>query len=147
MYDYPETLRAGEHLQLAEDFYRDFCVVPRRTPPESWPRYFMLCHASELALKAYLFHYGATPKELKASGVRHSLTELQTRATNNGLSLSPKVQDDINWLNKAHEAFWHRYPREQGGPVATIDQFQPAVRELLDAVNKAIYSTGVSPSP
>jgi hypothetical protein len=55
MNDYPDTLRSGDHLRLAQDFYQAFCDLPPRTPPQSWPRYLMLCHAVELALKAYLF--------------------------------------------------------------------------------------------
>jgi hypothetical protein len=141
MNGYPDTLRPSDHLRLAEDFYRAFRDLPPRTP-QSWPRYFMLCHAIELALKAYLAYHSATPKELKAKVVRHSLTELLTRATNKGLSLSASAQKDIGLLNGAHEEFWHRYPKEDGKPVYTIDQFEPAARELLDTVAAAVYSTG-----
>jgi hypothetical protein len=91
MYDYPETLRAGEYLRLAGDFFRTFCDVPPRTPPESWPRYFLLCHSAELALKAYLFHHGATPKELKDISVRHSLTELLMRAIRRPRTANPEI--------------------------------------------------------
>ena len=124
MNDYPDILRPGDHLRLAQDFYQAFRDLPPRTP-QSWPRYFMLCHATELALKAYLAYHGATPKELKAKDVRHSLAELLTRVTNKGLSLSAAAQTDIGLLSEAHEEFWHRYPKENGEPVYTIDQFEP----------------------
>jgi hypothetical protein len=146
MNGYPDTLRPTDHLRLAEDFYQAFRDLPRRIPPQSWPRYFMLCHATELALKAYLTYHGATPKDLKAKNVRHSLAELLTRAINKGLSLSASAQKDIGLLSEAHEEFWHRYPREEAKPVYTIDQFEPAVRELLDIVSTAVYSTGPPPS-
>jgi len=145
MNDYPKTLRAGDHLRLAEDFYLAFCELPRRTPPQSWPRYFLLCHAIELALKAYLAHHGAARKELTAKNVRHGLTKLLKRATNKGLSLSASAQKDIGLLNEAHEKFWHRYPKEVGKPVPTIDQLQPAARELLDAVTAALYGGNCRP--
>jgi hypothetical protein len=142
MNGYPDALRPGDHLRLAHDFHQAFLDLPLRTPPQSWPRYFMPCHAVELWLKAYLAYHGATPKELKAKNVRHSLTELLMRATNKGLSLSATAQTDIGLLNEAHEEFWHRYPKENGKPTYTIDQFEPAARELLGTVAAAVFSTG-----
>jgi hypothetical protein len=67
---------------------------------------------------------------------------LLTRATNKGLSLSATAQRDIGLLTEAHEEFWHRYPKEDGKSVYTIDQFEPAARELLDTVAAAVYSIG-----
>jgi hypothetical protein len=145
MSDYPEALRPVDHLRLAHDFYQAFCDLPVRTPPQSWPRYFMLCHGMELALKAYPLYYGATPKELLAKNVRHSLTELLTRATNKGLSLGTSAENDIRLLDEAHEEYWHRYPMEEAKPVYTIDQFQPVARKLLDAVTGAVYGTSDPP--
>lgn len=92
----------------------------------------------ELALKAYLALHGATPKELTAKDVRHNLTELLTRATNKGLSLSASVRKDIGLLSEAHEEYWARYPKEDGKPVFTIDQFQGAAYELLNTVSLAV---------
>ena len=146
MNGYPDTLRPGDHLRLAEDFYQAFRDLPRHYPPQSWPRYFMLCHAVELALKAYLFYRGKTPMELKAPKLRHSLKELLTEATNSGLSLSTSVQNDIALMDEAHEEFWHRYPKEDGKPVCTIEQFESPARELLDAVSAAVFSAGSSSS-
>jgi hypothetical protein len=40
-------------------------------------------------------------------------------------------------LQEAHEKYWARYPKEDGKPVFTIEQFEPAVRELLSAVSVA----------
>jgi hypothetical protein len=52
-------LRALDYLGRAEDFFEAFCDLPENYPPRSWPRYFMLCHAIELSLKAYLAAQGA----------------------------------------------------------------------------------------
>ena len=43
---------------------RRFASCHSTIPPRSWPRYFMLRHATELALEVYLFYHGATPTEL-----------------------------------------------------------------------------------
>jgi hypothetical protein len=100
-----DTLRPGDYLRLAGDFYLAFRDLPPRIPPQSWPRYFMLCHAIELALKAYLAYQGATPKELRAKNVGHNLTELLTRAINKGLTLGEAAQKDIGLLSEAHQEF------------------------------------------
>src|SRR5271170_7179400 len=144
MNSYPDALRPGDHLRLAEDFYQAFRDLPRHPPPQSWPRYFMLCHAIELALKAYLAFHGATGKALTDKNLRHNLAELLTQATKQGLSLGAPAQSDIRLLQEAHENYWHRYPKENAKPVFTIDQFEPAARELLDTVAAALYG-GASP--
>jgi hypothetical protein len=142
---YPDVLRPGDHLNFAQDFYRAFHAIPRDHPPRSWPRYFMLCHAAELALKAYLFSQGAKPKELRAHDVRHSLKELLKRATSKGLSLSAKAQTDIGLLDQAHKEFWNRYPKEDWtAPVYVIEQFEPAVGELLEQVRIGLYGKAAS---
>jgi hypothetical protein len=48
----PHGLMPYEFLERAEEFYQAYRDLPARSPP-SWPRYFMLCHSIELALKAY----------------------------------------------------------------------------------------------
>jgi hypothetical protein len=47
MNGYPNALRPGDHLRLAEDFFQAYLDLPRRPPPQSWPRYLMLCHTVE----------------------------------------------------------------------------------------------------
>lgn len=105
----------------------------------------MLCHAAELALKAFLFSQGAKPRALRAADVRHSLKELLKRANSKGLSLSGRAQTDIELLDEAHKGFWSRYPKEDWTkPVYVIEQFEPAVRELLEQVRVALYGQAAS---
>jgi HEPN domain-containing protein len=106
-------------------------------PPHDWPRYFMLCHAIELALKAYLALKGATYKQLKYD-FGHNLTELLTEATKKGLSPTAPTHEAINALNEAHTEYWHRYPDIEGGPWSfpTIGQFAGAASELIQKVDK-----------
>ena len=58
-----------QHLQLAEEFYKAFRDLPPEGPsgvPVNWPRYFALCHATELALKAFLLAHGWTDQQIRA---------------------------------------------------------------------------------
>jgi hypothetical protein len=135
--NYPDILRQFDYLERAEQFYEAFGDLPKRPPP-SWPRYFVLCHAIELALKAYIAAHGATARELQNFKIRHNLTALLNKAINKGLSLSASAQKDIKDLQEAHEKFWHRYPKEDGKPVFVIDPFESAARELLKSVSKAL---------
>jgi hypothetical protein len=57
--------RPIQYLDLADQFYSAFHELRERPPPFSWPRYFLLCHSIELALKAYLAKLGATLEQLK----------------------------------------------------------------------------------
>ena len=135
MNGYPSILRQFDYLERAEQFYEAFYDLPKREPP-SWPRYFMLCHAIELALKAYLAAHGATAQELK--NFRHNLTALLEEAINKGLSLSDTAQKDIKALQEAHEKFWHRYPKEDAKPVLVIEQFEATAGELLTRASIAL---------
>ena len=112
-------------------------------PSISWPRYFLLCHSIELALKAYLAKLGATPKQLKFE-LGHKLAELVDEAVGKGLRLTPETQDNIKALAKAHFNYWHRYPWEweNSDGVYVIEQFIRAAHELINEVCKEVH--GVS---
>jgi hypothetical protein len=139
---YPEVLRPFDFLERAEDCYQAFLALPEGRPP-SWPRYFMLCHAIEVALKGYLALYGVTDRQLRQRDVRHGLNDLLAAATARGLQLGP-ARAELELLDEGHAGFWHRYPRGHddpsaaGKPVYVIDHFGPRVRELLDAVSKSV---------
>ncbi|MGJ5155397.1 hypothetical protein [Bradyrhizobium sp. HKCCYLR1023] len=130
-----------QHLELAEEFLKAFRDLPREGPsgiPVSWPRYFMLCHAIELALKAFLLARGRTVPELRSRPFGHDISALMTEAIGLGLSIGPLARSEIDRLSKAHEEFWHRYPRQAGDPVFVIDDFEHYFVELLTAVTLAI---------
>jgi hypothetical protein len=46
---YPQDLLPFKVLKRAEEFVQAYRDLPK-TPPPSWPRYFLFCHAIELAL-------------------------------------------------------------------------------------------------
>lgn len=141
----PEELIPYDFFGRAVQFKRAFGELPEPDyPPHDWPRYFMLCHAIELALKAYLALKGATYAQLK--DFRHDLTAARIEATNKGLSLTPSTQVAIDTLSEAHTKFWHRYPTVEGGPWSfpLIGQFEGAARELIEQVDKQLTLIGKS---
>ena len=135
----PNPFTAFEYLAYADQFYQTFYKAPTFHPSISWPRYFLLCHSIELALKAYLAKLGATPQMLRQFERRHALDRLVTEAVEKGLHLTPETQKGIRALAEAHAKFWHRYPRDDGKiEVFVIMQFIPAAYELLNAASMEV---------
>jgi hypothetical protein len=127
-----------EYLAYADQFYWSFYKLPDLLPSISWPRYFLLCHAIELALKAYLAKVGATSEQLKYE-FGHKLGKLLDEAVDMGPRLTTETQERIKLLNEAHSKFWHRYPRGDGKfEVYVIEQFIPAAHELINEVCKEV---------
>ena len=132
-------------LELAEDFYDAFHKLPEDNPKGiSWPRYFLLCHTIELALKAFLSPR-MSDKELKSSKIRHNIDLLMREAMAKGLNIGDLTAREIVLLNEAHSEYWNRYPQKVCKPVFVIDQFEAHVVELLKAVSGSIRGPEVSP--
>jgi HEPN domain-containing protein len=138
---YPSFLVPHNFLERAWDFFKAFRDLPAGIPP-SWPRYFLLCHAAELALRAFLLSHGMSESLLRDKAFTHRLKELLAEATKRGLALSPSARGDIELLDEAHAKFWHRYPRKEAKPIFVIEQFESPVEELLRAVSTSIRSGG-----
>jgi hypothetical protein len=134
---YPEGLLTLELAQRAGEFFRAYKELTP-TPPPSWPRYFLICHAIELALKAYVGARRAlTQHELRAE-FGYGFAKLLTEAVSLGLALRPDTVRKLALLDEAHKAYWAHYPRESGDPVWVIEFFELRVVELLEAVSEAV---------
>jgi HEPN domain len=134
----PNPFTAFDYLDYAIQFHNAFHELKQQPPPLSWPRYFLLCHSIELALKAYLAKLGVTPEQLQYD-FGHKLDKLVGEAVDKGLHLKTETNDAIKALNDAHIEYRHRYPGE--GPVYIIEQFIPAAHELLNAVSMEVRGT------
>lgn len=107
------------------------------------PAWHLLCHAAELALKAYLLSGGADPGSKKGglmhSAIRHNLIGLYTRALEGGLqSPNEDFGDLIEFLDPYHAAHVFRY-REEGRmpyvPPSTIaDILEPVIAGIAQTV-------------
>jgi hypothetical protein len=141
----PEPCPEFGFYAYADQFYDAFNKLEGHLHPSvSWPRYFLLCHSIELALKAYLAKIGMTEKQLTHAKRRHNLRRLMNEAVEKGLRLTPTTQHRIKLLAKAHSKFWHRYPWkwEISEEVYVIEQFIPYAHELINEVCKEVH--GVS---
>lgn len=97
----------------------------------NWPRYFLLSHAAELAIRAVLVH-------VKTSGVRtagkepgnHDLTALYAFACQNGLKSDPQALAELQYLGEIPKNYVARYPKSPG-QVWLASGFDDAVDALL----------------
>jgi hypothetical protein len=140
----PSVSPSGLNCQLV-DRATEFTVaygvltVPRRPQgPPDWPRYFLLSHSIELALKAFLAARGKSSKELRKE-FGYDLNKLLKEAIKCGLVIGPEARKDIALLEKAHNHHWARYPKEDSAPVVAIEEFERTAFELLEQVRKTIY--------
>ena len=97
----------------------------------NWPRYFLLAHAAELAIRAVLVHAKTMSGKTvgQAPGV-HDLSGLYAHACQNGLKSNPQVLAELQYLSDIHENHVARYPKAPG-QVWLASEFDDAVDALL----------------
>jgi hypothetical protein len=138
---YPQSifLTPFELLERAEAFW-----TYRKASPTK-PRYFLLCHAVELVLKAYIASRRPITEDEARKTFGHDLTKLLDEAIRLGLTISPSAQSDIERLTEAHTEYLARYPKEAANRVLVIEYFvDQQVEELFKVVRQKM--TGPKPS-
>lgn len=93
----------------ANQYLDAFCHVGQDSPFNP-VRYYLCCHALELALKAYLLKQGQKLSTLRTKKVGHNLEELLNRAANK--SLVPPFTVDTACVDEVKKA--NRYYFEKG---------------------------------
>src|SRR3954468_22388449 len=71
----------------------------------NWPRYFLLAHAAELAIRAVLVHAkdsGSPPHNVGRVPPDHDLSGLYQYACKHGLTPNPKVLSELSYLSDIH---------------------------------------------
>ena len=133
--EFPQNLRSHEFLRLAHSFYEAYLNCIELMPPNP-PKYFLGCHAVELALKSYLLSVGVPIEAIvNTREYGHDIGKLLDDALNKKLILSQADIDHIRRLNEVHSQFWNRYPIEWGVPIYIVDQNDSAIAHLLKAVD------------
>ncbi|MCJ2070787.1 hypothetical protein MKK75_18655 [Methylobacterium sp. J-030] len=124
-------------------------VHPKRAPHRDVnllaPAWHLLCHASELALKAYLLSGGADPSAkqggLMHSTLRHNLVGLYRLALERGFNPpSEEFGELMDFLGPYHGAHVFRY-REQGRmplhpPFAIAETLEPVIAGIAQTVRE-----------
>jgi hypothetical protein len=109
-------------------------------PEPNWPKYFLITHAIELAIKAYITSredVGA-PAPAGKHPANHDLVGLYDYAVFYGLERNPALTVDLPHLSELHQIHYARYPQANVKPVALIAQYDDLVDQLFADVGKAI---------
>jgi hypothetical protein len=133
--EFPQNLRPNEFLRLAQNFYAAYLNCIDLMPPNA-PKYFLGCHAVELALKSYLLSVGVEIDTIVSpKNYGHDIDKLLDAALDKKLILCESDIDHLRRLNEVHSQFWNRYPIEWGVPIYIVDQNDDAIANLLKAVD------------
>jgi HEPN domain-containing protein len=127
----------------ARQFRRAYEKLPSETEAD-WPKYLLVFHAVELALKAYLIACEVSAEDLK-DNFGHDLKKLLDEAVNRGLTLPPGCKETIaelggRFLKPGQAAIPPhiriRYPLDDA--VWTLRQFDPHIEHVFQAVARAL---------
>jgi len=115
-------------------------LADMHVPEPNWPKYFLVTHSIELAIRAFLaFEKGLKrPRPPDDEPDNHDLMALYEHAVTRGLKRSALVTKDLPHLSELHKIHYARYPAYEVRPVALISQFDDMVDELLADVSAAI---------
>ena len=113
-------------------------------PQPNWPKYFLLGHAIELALKAVEKYCQQSPDYEKPNGKapdNHDLVGWYDWAKLHGLSSNSEVERLMPHLSELHLEHFARYPRPLK-PVMLISDFDDLVDNILSEVSKFLRIPG-----
>ena len=150
----PSHEMAVGFISEAEAYHRAALLVhssPEPTPDVELmaPALFLLCHATELALKAYLLSHGADPGPkaggLKNQALGHNLVALYELALTQGFTPpDDRIAAMVEWLGPAHQVHSFRY-RELGFrslPIPVL--FAEVLASTIRSVKRTVGSQAVA---
>jgi hypothetical protein len=102
------------------------------------PRYYLLGHSIELALKAFLLSKGVPLSELRSKKLGHDLEKALVRAEELGLQNAVTVSDqeraDIILLNKTYQSKEHEYISTGSFQVPKMERLLAILHKVLPAI-------------
>jgi hypothetical protein len=115
-------------------------LVDMEGPEPNWPKYFLLTHAIELAIKAYIISRedAGAPAPSTNPPANHDLVGLYDYAVLYGLKRSALITKDLPHISELHQIHYARYPQANAKPVAMISQYDDLADDLFSEVAKAI---------
>jgi hypothetical protein len=136
----PPALEAQRFLARARQFRRVAMLLPDMEGPEpNWPKWFLVTHAIELAVKAYIISRedAGVAKPTAPEPANHHLVELYDYAVLYGLARDPIVTKELPHLSDLHRVHYARYPQAEVKPVALIAQFDDMLDQLIEGISRA----------
>lgn|SRR5262249_47546963 len=132
--------KAQQYIHRARMFRRAAGeLVDYSNGEQYWPKYALLTHAIELALKAFTIHSESTGKPRGRQPANHDLRGWYDLALQYGLQDEPSVTRNIDILNELHRNHYTRYPQERATPVPDASIIADStVDHLIDTFTRSI---------
>ena len=101
------------------------------------PKYFLLCHSIELALKAHILGHGGTNGEIRK--IKHDLRAALKRARELGLQPAAEVEEVVRLVAPPHKDYSFRYTNDMWTQVLpTLEALAATVAALIKQVSEAL---------
>jgi hypothetical protein len=128
-----------QYLHRARQFRKAAEKLPDYSNGEQcWPKYALLTHAIELALKALDYHSSASKNAaVKRKPSNHDLVGWYQLAISHGLTDNPQIATSVALLNELHQDHYTRYPKSKAVPDASIIADQ-TVDYLIDGLTPIV---------
>jgi hypothetical protein len=136
--------RAGNDAQQfmhRARMFRDAAVklVAYTNAEQNWPRYALLLHAIELALKAFVKQCEIQGAQFSKPPSNHDLKEWYDLAVQNGLNDSPRIAQNVSLLTDLHFTHFARYPQDHPIPVPDLSLIADEAAEyLIDTITQIV---------
>jgi hypothetical protein len=106
---------------------------------QNWPRYALLLHAIELALKAFAKQREMQGSQLDKLPSNHDLQAWYDLAVRHGLKDDPHIAQNIAHLTDLHFTAFARYPQDRLAPVPDLSVIaDETVEYLIDTITQAV---------
>lgn len=137
----PPSLEAQRFIARARQFRGVALPLEDMAGPEpNWPKWFLVMHAIELALKAFVISREDTGAQAPPGPepANHDLVGYYDYAVMYGLARDPIVTNELPHLSDLHRCAYARYPQDKARPVALIAQFDEMVDQLIADISQAM---------
>ena len=106
---------------------------------QNWPRYALLLHAAELALKAFAKQCAMQSLILGKLPSNHDLQAWYDLAVQHGLKDDPRIAQNIAHLTDLHFTHFTRYPQDRSTPVPDLSSIaDETVGYLIDTITLTV---------
>jgi hypothetical protein len=136
----PASLNAARFLNRAR-LYRAQAMLlsDQENSQPNWPKFFLMTHATELAINAYLIFREGLGLPADEGLRRHDLMGHYNAAVKHGLKDNALVREYLPFPSELHRIHYERYPKIESRPVpAYISQYDDMLDQLLADVRHAL---------
>ena len=125
-----------QYLHRARQFRRATMQMADYVNGEQfWPKYALLIHSIELALKAFVNYSAPSGIPSGKEPKQHDLLGWYKLAVDYGLSRDSGIEENVDYLNELHRIHYMRYPQHSSKPLPDLSVIADATTDnLLDQI-------------